>query len=64
MRQQPFAKTAPERGYRPVYRKDRVNHCPSCERSHWYVGRTTAECGFCGTAIPIADSKPKTELAA
>ena len=33
-----------------------VNHCPGCGRSHWYVGRLSAECGFCGTALPLTES--------
>jgi hypothetical protein len=41
------------RGYCIVYREDVVNHCPGCGRTHWYVGRTTAECGFCTTALPL-----------
>ena len=40
------------RGYHVVYRENQVNHCPGCGRSHWYVGRLSAECGFCGTALP------------
>jgi hypothetical protein len=44
------------RGYHVVYREDEVNHCPGCGRSHWYVGRLSAECGFCGTALPLADA--------
>lgn len=44
------------RGYNVVYREQEVNHCPGCGRSHWYVGRLLAECGFCGTAIPMAES--------
>ena len=40
------------RGYHVVYRENEVNHCPGCGRSHWYVGRVSAECGFCGTALP------------
>lgn len=47
-------KTA-ERGYTVVYRTDRVNHCPGCDRSQWHVGRSTAECAFCATAIPLAE---------
>lgn len=43
-----------ERGYHAVYRLDDVNHCPGCGRSHWHVGRVTAECAFCATALPIA----------
>jgi hypothetical protein len=41
------------RGYCIVYREDVVNYCPGCGRTHWYVGRTTAECGFCTTALPL-----------
>lgn len=41
------------RGYAVAYREDEVNHCPGCGRSHWYIGRLLAECGFCGTAIPL-----------
>ncbi|HEX8641695.1 MAG TPA: hypothetical protein VF704_11155 [Allosphingosinicella sp.] len=44
------------RGYHVVYRENEVNHCPGCGRSHWYVGRLSAECGFCGTALPLADA--------
>jgi len=43
------------RGYHVVYREREVNRCPSCGRSHWYVGRLTAECGFCGTALPLVE---------
>lgn len=45
-----------ERGYSAVYRADRVNHCPGCGRSQWLIGRSTAECAFCATAIPLAAS--------
>lgn len=40
-------------GYRVVYRPNEVNHCPGCGGTHWHVGRMTAECAFCGTAIGI-----------
>jgi hypothetical protein len=43
----------PPRGYSVAYRADAVNFCPGCGRSHWYIGRLLAECGFCGTAIPL-----------
>ena len=43
------------RGYNAVYRRDETNHCPGCGRTHWYVGRVSAECGFCGTALPLAE---------
>jgi hypothetical protein len=41
------------RGYHVAYREDEVNHCPGCGRSHWHIGRISAECGFCGTALPL-----------
>jgi len=43
------------RGYHVAYHGDRVTHCPGCGRSHWMVGRLLAECGFCATAIPLAN---------
>lgn len=51
-----FAHDPAIRGYLVVYREDSVNHCPGCGRSHWYVGRVSAECGFCGTALPLAEA--------
>jgi hypothetical protein len=45
------------RGYHVVYREHEVNHCPGCSRTHWYVGRTMAECAFCSTALPLEASK-------
>jgi hypothetical protein len=44
------------RGYCVVYHEDEVNHCPGCGRTHWYVGRVSAECGFCETALPLASA--------
>jgi hypothetical protein len=44
------------RGYHVVYRENQVNHCPGCGRSHWYIGRLSAECGFCGTALPRVEA--------
>lgn len=44
------------RGYHVVYREHETNHCPGCSRAHWYVGRTMAECAFCGTALPLDSS--------
>ncbi len=42
------------RGRHAVYRPHEVNHCPGCGRSHWHIGRVTAECAFCATALPLA----------
>lgn len=55
-RNRAFAYDPAARGYFVVYRENEVNHCPSCGRSHWYVGRVSAECGFCGTALPLAEA--------
>lgn len=41
------------RGYVVTYRRGEVNHCPGCGRSQWWVGRVSAECAFCGTALPL-----------
>ena len=44
------------RGFQMLYHSGEVNRCPGCGRSHWYVGRLSAECGFCGTALALADT--------
>jgi hypothetical protein len=44
---------AAERGYHIVYREEQANYCPGCGHTHWYVGRTMAECAFCATALPL-----------
>lgn len=51
-------------GFRPAYRDDVVNHCPGCGRSNWLVGRVTAECAFCSTALPLAfsDGQPPAAI--
>lgn len=51
-----FAASLAQRGHHIVYRANAANHCPGCGRSHWYIGRVSAECGFCGTAIPLAEA--------
>jgi len=51
-----FAHDAARRGFVVLYRAGEPNHCPACGRTHWYVGRLSAECGFCGTAIALADT--------
>lgn len=43
----------PRYGYRMHYREGEVNHCPGCSQTQWIVGRLTAECAFCATAIPV-----------
>jgi hypothetical protein len=51
-----FAAGLAKRGHHIVYRVNDANHCPGCGRSQWYVGRVSAECGFCGTAVPLAET--------
>jgi len=45
-----------ERGYHAVYREHETNHCPGCGRTHWLIGRVSAECAFCNTALPLAEA--------
>jgi hypothetical protein len=47
------------RGYLAMYREHQVNHCPGCGRTHWYVGRVSAECGFCATVLALDASLSK-----
>ena len=44
------------RGYHVVYREHEVNHCPGCGRTQWLIGRVSAECAFCTTALPLAEA--------
>ncbi len=39
---------------RPLYHDNGANQCPSCGHSHWYVGRSSAECAFCGAALALS----------
>jgi hypothetical protein len=52
---QDFRAFSPMTGYRLVYRPRENNHCPGCGQTHWIVGRSTAECAFCATALPLQD---------
>ena len=58
-----FAHNLAERGYTPIYREHAVNHCPGCGRTHWYVGRTSAECAFCATALPLQEGSARAASA-
>lgn len=42
-----------QRGYHVAYRGGGADVCPGCGRSHFHVGRVSAECAFCGTALPL-----------
>ena len=55
--QRDFGLDLSARGHHVVYRANESNRCPGCGRGQWYVGRITAECGFCGTAVALAEAK-------
>ena len=48
------------RGYHAVYHDGEVNHCPGCGRTHWLIGRVSAECAFCATALPLAEASMRS----
>ena len=48
------------RGYHAVYREHETNHCPGCGRTHWIIGRMSAECAFCATALPLAEASMRS----
>ena len=48
------------RGYHVVYREHQTNHCPGCGRTHWLIGRISAECAFCTTALPLAEASMRS----
>ena len=52
-----FAASLPHRGHHIVYRANAANHCPGCGHSNWFIGRVSAECGFCATAVPLAEAR-------
>jgi hypothetical protein len=51
-----FAAGLAKRGHHIIYRSNEPNRCPGCGRSQWIIGRSTAECAFCGTAVPLAET--------
>jgi len=51
------------RGYHAVYHDGEVNHCPGCGRTHWIIGRISAECAFCTTALPLAEASMRSHNA-
>ena len=51
------------RGYHAVYREREVNHCPGCGRKQWLIGRVSAECAFCSTALPLAEASMRSHNA-
>ena len=55
-------------GYSPVYYEGTINHCPACGHAHWIVGRQSAECAICSTALPLESAyfvgSPRQKLSA
>ncbi len=51
----PLAERALSGGLRVYYHAGQTNHCPGCGGTHWTVGRATAECANCATALPLAE---------
>jgi len=55
-----FSHNPARRGFVPVYHENRSNPCPGCGRKQWIVGRVSAECCFCATALPLSDASVRT----
>jgi hypothetical protein len=55
-RKAPMTLDLANRGLGLLYRPGIANFCPGCGRTHWFVGRFSAECGFCGTALPLVQA--------
>lgn len=51
----PFPHEPVNRGYVPIY-NGCSTICPGCHRSNWIVGRISAECAVCTTALPLGQS--------
>ncbi len=62
-RDRSFAADLSQRGYTPVYREHQTNHCPGCGRTNWIVGRVSAECAFCATALPLKEASRRSDTA-
>ena len=43
-------------GRQLTYWSGTVNHCPGCGRTSWLIGRFSAECSFCRTALALEHS--------
>lgn len=54
---EPIPRAWAQRGHHIVYRANEENRCPGCGRCNWLIGRISAECGFCGTAVPLAEAR-------
>ena len=43
----------PETNLTPSYYLGESNRYPGCGRRHWWIGRHSAKCAFCATALPL-----------
>lgn len=41
-------------GAAKTYRPGTMTACPDCGNANWLVGRSTAECANCATALPLS----------
>lgn len=48
-----------ERSPPPVYHSGAA--CPGCRGANWYIGRASAECGNCGTMLPLEAATPQPD---
>lgn len=44
-----------------LYHVEDRNHCPNCAGVQWYIGRVTAECANCGTALSLSAISGQTQ---
>jgi hypothetical protein len=53
-----FGAREPDRARRvfPVYLPGQPNPCPGCGGLQWLVGRVSAECAACATALPLIEA--------
>lgn len=55
IQQRPLTATPWLRGYVVHYRTGMI--CPGCGAGKWLIGRRSAECAGCGTALPLAPDR-------
>lgn len=36
-----------------TYKPGTLTHCPTCSGTQWLIGRMTAQCAYCDTAMPL-----------
>lgn len=48
--------------YQTYYRPGVVTHCPGCQGTNWLVGRFSAECAHCGTALEMRNDGRRSPI--